>query len=97
MLEELIIEILMENGDASLKYAEVDFVCNDFSNKVYVQVALEISNVEKMVQETNSFKRIRDSFKKIIITKHLRTHYTEEGILILNLFDFLLDEKYLLL
>lgn len=87
------------NGDrdASLKYAEVDFVCNDFLNKVYVQVALEISTVEKMVQETNSFKRIRDSFKKIIITKHLRTHYTDEGILILNLFDFLLDDKYLLL
>lgn len=85
------------NGGESHKYEEVDFVCNDFLNKVYVQVALEIPNVEKMVQETNSFRRIRDSFKKIIITKHLRTHYTEEGILILNLFDFLLDEKYLLL
>lgn len=85
------------DGDASLKYTEVDFVCNDFSNKVYVQVALEISNVEKMAQEIQSFKRIRDSFKKIIITKHLRTNYTDEGILILNLFDFLLDDKYLLL
>ena len=33
-----------------------------------------------------------DSFKKIIIVKNLsRTHYSEEGILLLDLFEFLME------
>ena len=35
---------------------------------------------------------INDSFKKIIISKDCPiTHYNENGILFMNLFDFLLD------
>ena len=49
-----------------------------------------------MIQEQNSLTRINDSFKKIIITKDtMKSHYNEEGVLILNLFDFLLKENSL--
>ena len=40
-------------------------------------------------------QNIGDSFKKIIIVKDGPTHYNESGILILNLFDFLLKENSL--
>ena len=38
---------------------------------------------------------LRDIFKEIIIVKDGPTHYNEFGILILNLFDFLLKENSL--
>jgi predicted AAA+ superfamily ATPase len=49
-----------------------------------------------MQQEQNSLIRISDSFKKIIIVKDaIKTHYNNDGVLILNLFDFLLKENCL--
>lgn len=45
-----------------------------------------------MLQEARPFCKIDDSFKKIIITKDIvPKHYNEYGILILNVYDFLLD------
>jgi len=73
------------------KQAEVDFVCNQGSRRVYIQSALSLGNREKELQEENSLVRVNDSFKKIIIVKDNPTHYNEEGILILDLFEFLLD------
>jgi len=74
------------------KQLEVDFVCNQGYERLYIQSALTFSSVEKTEQEQNSLKRIADAFKKIIIVKDMPTHYTEDGILLLNLFDFLLDD-----
>ena len=50
---------------------------------------------EKEEQEQLPLQNIGDSFKKIIIVKDGPTHYNESGILILNLFDFLLKENSL--
>jgi len=47
-------------------------------------------------QEEGSLVRIPDSFKKIIIAKDAVSHrFTESGTLILNVFDFLLNENSL--
>lgn len=69
---------------------EVDFVCNMGSKRIYIQSAYAMPDLKK--QEQKSLININDSFKKVIIIKEGKTHYNEEGILILNLFDFLLDE-----
>ena len=46
---------------------------------------------EKMVQEIRPFLKINDSFKKIIITSDTpKPFYTEEGILLMNVYDFLM-------
>lgn len=71
---------------------EVDFVCNMGSKRIYIQSAYAIHDLKKEEQEQKSLININDSFKKVIIIKEGKTHYNEEGILILNLFDFLLDE-----
>lgn len=76
--------------------AEVDFVCNKADKRYYIQSAFSIPDREKMLQEQNSLTRINDSFKKIIIVKDvIKSHYNEDGVLILNLFDFLLRETSL--
>lgn len=77
------------------KQLEVDFVCNQGSRRLYIQSALALPTQEKEEQEQLSLQAIRDSFKKIIIAKDVPTHYNESGILILNLFDFLLKENSL--
>lgn len=75
------------------KQLEVDFVCNLGSKRLYIQSAYAMPTTEKEKQEEKSLMNIHDSFKKIIIVKDGVTHYNEEGIFILNLFDFLLDEN----
>lgn len=45
-----------------------------------------------MKQESNSLLWINDSFKKIIIVKNAPAlWYTEDGILVMSIFDFLLS------
>lgn len=51
------------------KQLEVDFVCNQGSKRLYIQLALALQTWEKEEQEQLSLKNINDSFKKIIIVK----------------------------
>lgn len=80
------------NGKQVRKQLEVDFVCNKADVRYYIQSVLSISDREKLVQEQRSLININDSFRKIIITNdNVIAHYNEEGILIINIFDFLLN------
>lgn len=86
--------IIAENKDGKVtrKQLEVDFICNMGSSRYYIQSAYSIPDEEKMLQETRPFRKIDDSFKKIIVTKDMvPKHYDEHGILTLNIYDFLLD------
>ena len=85
-----------ENGQTVRKQLEVDFICNLGSMKYYIQSAFSIPDEEKREQEIRPFKKIDDSFKKIIITKDVvAPYYDENGILTMNNYDFLMDEKSL--
>lgn len=84
------------NNKNVLNSAEVDFVCNLSDKRYYIQVAHSLPTKEKLDQEQNSLMRINDSFKKIIIVKDIsRSHYNEDGIYLLSLFDFLLNKNSL--
>ncbi|MCR5520734.1 MAG: ATP-binding protein [Lachnospiraceae bacterium] len=81
------------NGKAiyAQKSLEVDFVASKGSRKYYIQAALTMDDPEKQRQEKKSLYNIDDSFKKIIVTKSgLKPAYDENGVLIIDLFDFLL-------
>lgn len=82
-----------ENKRRIQKSSEVDFVCNMGSKRIYIQSALSLPTVQKMEQEQNSLVRIPDAFTKVIITKDGPSHYNESGILIINLFEFLLGAE----
>ena len=86
-----------ENGKSVRKQFEVDFVANDSDSRYYIQSAFAIPDEEKMIQETNSFRNINDSFKRVLIVKDDTTPYrNDEGILIIGLFDFLLDPELMI-
>ena len=81
-----------KDGKAVKKHLEVDFICSKGSKKYYIQSAYTLATEEKMTQEIRPFLRINDSFKKIVITSDTpKPCYTEEGILIMNVYDFLLN------
>lgn len=81
-------------GKAIRKLLEVDFVCNLGSSRYYIQSAYSLPDEAKRAQEIRPFRKIDDSFKKIIITKDIvPPYYDEYGILTLNIYDFLLDPK----
>ncbi len=83
-------------GTLSRKFTEIDFVCNKDSRRYYVQVAYDIDTAEKRAQEIRPFLKIRDVHRKILITyTALETFYTEEGILVMSIFDFLRDPNSL--
>ena len=71
---------------------EVDFVANMGSKRYYIQSALSIPDADKMRQETRSLLAVSDSFRKVVIVKdNIKPWHTNDGILILSLFDFLLN------
>ena len=75
---------------------EVNFIANKGSNKIYIQSAFSIPSLEKEQQEQRPLIKINDSFKKVIITSgFVSKHYNEQGILIMNIYDFLLDPNSL--
>lgn len=75
---------------------EVDFIATLGSRKYYIQSALHMDTQEKIEQETKSLKNIDDSFKKIIVIKDdIKPRQDENGFMIMNIFDFLLNENSL--
>lgn len=85
-----------EKGNRVRKQLEIDFVCNKGSKRYYIQSAYAMPDQAKMEQEQRSLMLTGDAFKKIIITKDsLGPYYNEDGVLVMNIFDFLLDENML--
>ena len=85
-----------EKGNSIRKQLEIDFVCNKGSKRYYIQSAYAIPDQAKMEQEQRSLMLTGDFFKRIIITKDTPVpHYNEKGVLIMSVYDFLLDENSL--
>ena len=81
-----------DDGKKTRKLLEVDFICNRGNRRMYIQSALDMPTQEKMDQETNSLRHIKDGFPKIIIVGGLvPSHVNEDGISIINVIDFLKD------
>ena len=85
----------IREGNAK-KQLEIDFVANKGNNKIYIQSALEMRTGEKVQQEQKSLINVNDFFKKIIIVGDniTRSRY-DNGIILMSIYDFLLDEDSL--
>jgi len=82
-----------ENGVSERKQLEVDFVCNKGYERIYIQSSLTLAGEGKEDQEYNSLRHIDDSFQKVVIVGGMQATYrNNDGILILNIFDFLLNK-----
>ena len=85
-----------EKGNSIRKQLEIDFVCNKGSKRYYIQSAYAIPDQAKMEQEQRSLMLTGDFFKRIIISKDTPApYYNENGVLIMGVYDFLLNENSL--
>ena len=85
----------IREGDKK-KQLEIDFVANKGNNKIYIQSALEMKTKEKVEQEQKSLLNVNDFFKKIIIVgDNIKKSRYENGIIIMSIYDFLLDPSSL--
>lgn len=85
----------IREGD-NKKQIEVDFVCNQYNKRYYIQSALSLPTREKTIQEERPLMNIPDNFKKIIVVKDdIKSWISEEGILIIGLKEFLLNPNSL--
>lgn len=85
-----------EKGTNIRKQLEIDFVCNQGSKRYYIQSAYAIPDQAKMEQEQRSLMLTGDFFKRMIITKDTPApYYNESGVLIMSVYDFLLNENSL--
>lgn len=85
-----------DKGNSIRKQLEIDFVCNQGSKRYYIQSAYAIPDQAKMEQEQRSLMLTGDFFKRFIITKDTPApYYNESGVLIMSVYDFLLNENSL--
>ena len=85
-----------ENGKEKRVTYEIDFIATQGSKKYYIQSAYAIPDQEKYEQETISFNKTLDSFKKIIIVeKSLKPRRDDKGYVMMGVKEFLLDKESL--
>lgn len=83
-----------EDGRLTTRTLEVDFVANLGSRRIYIQSALRMIDDEKRAQEKASLLALKDSFQKVILVRDIVPNYHDnDGVLTMNLFDFLLHRK----
>ena len=72
---------------------EIDFVCKDQGNKLYVQVAYLLASEDTIQREFGVYGRIRDNFPKYVVTLD-EFDMSRDGIRHRNIRDFLLEQKW---
>ena len=73
----------------SLNQKEIDFVCERNHERVYIQVALRITDESVFEREFGNLKMIDDNYPKYVVTLDDFIGNTFEGIIQINLLDFL--------
>lgn len=81
------------NGKLTRRNLEIDFVVNRHDERLYIQSAYALPSKEKVDQEQAALLQVSDGFRKIIIAgDQYSTGYNENGILVIGLYDFLLEK-----
>lgn len=73
----------------ALATEEIDFVCTRSGERLYVQVALELSKPETIEREFGNLLKIKDNYPKIVVSGERSFENTYEGIEHIYIRDFL--------
>ncbi len=85
-----------ERGTEKRVQREIDFIATLGSKKFYIQSAYAIPNEAKYAQETASFDKVADSFKKIIIVENsMKPRRDDKGYVMMGVKEFLLNPNSL--
>lgn len=83
-----------EEGKQKRIAREIDFIASKGGKKVYIQSAYAMETDSKIETEMKPFSLTGDSFPKIIVRHDVRKRwYDENGVLNINIIDFLLDDS----
>ena len=78
------------------KKLEIDFIVNKGYDRYYIQSALNMDSDDKKIQELRPLLNVNDFFKKIIVVNSdIPKYKNENGILIIGIYDFLLNKDSL--
>ncbi len=71
---------------------EIDFIATNIKTKIYIQVTENIASPNTRERELAPFYKIKDNFEKIVITNDESYLGIQDGVKIIRLIDFLLEE-----
>ena len=75
----------------TLYNGEIDFVAMKQNEKIYFQVADDITNEETFKREVSALLKIKDAYPKILLARTRQKEFQYEGIRIINLADWLVS------
>ncbi len=82
------------SGKIERRNLEIDFVVNRHDERLYIQSAYALPDKQKMDQEQASLLNVPDGFKKVIIVgERYSSNFNEDGILMIGIYDFLLNPE----
>ena len=85
---------LNAHGNSTRVPREIDFVVTSGGKRTYIQSAYAMNTEEKLESELRPFALAGDSFPKIIVRQDVgKRWYDDNGILNINVIDFLLDKS----
>lgn len=97
VLENIVYMELLRRGYAvtvgKVSDKEIDFVCEDRGEKLYVQVSYLLASEDTIRREFGAFSGIRDNFPKYVVTLD-EFDMSREGIKHRNIRDFLLMKEW---
>lgn len=86
-------ELITNNYDVYVgktKNGEIDFIAIKDGVKNYIQVTYELDNENVIAREFGAFKPINDNYPKYVLSLD-KENYSQDGIIHLNLIDFLIN------
>ena len=96
MLENVVyFELLRRGYDVAIGKVgnlEVDFIASNAKDKIYFQVTESMNEPSTRERELAPLRLIRDNYRKVVIAGSCDAPVTQEGIQIVKLTDFLLDD-----
>ena len=71
---------------------EIDFVCEKYDNRIYIQVAYLLSTPETIEREFSPLLDVPDKYRAYVLTMD-EVNLSQDGIIHKNIINFLLDDE----